>query len=207
MKIRTSVSVCFLAIVGSIAFITSCESPERLASRLEGAWSGVPERFDKEIVGDGTYTPVYEFTRPDKRPEGNVTLAAQVSVTMPVNAPVDSLGTSPVSATAAAMATVSGIWIADDDDEVKIAFDPSTLTITMDPDVQFEIADLFTSYDTDSVATVPTPVMKSFQEQIRKGMNDVISHINEFEDVNFKGEAMMTCKIQKRRLTLSRTAE
>lgn len=205
MKIQTSFAISILSIIGALTFITACESPARLASKVEGSWSSVPQRFDKETVGDGTYTPIYEFTRADKRPEGDLILSAQVSVTMPVNAPTDSLGQTPVSATAAALATVRGIWIADDEDDIKIALDPSTLTVTMDPDVQFEIADLFTSYDTDSVATVPTPVMKSFQEQIRKGMNDVIARTTELKDIDFKGDAMMTCKIDREKYTLSRS--
>lgn len=184
---------------------TACDSSSRLASKIEGVWSGTSERFDKQIVGDGTYTPVYEFVRTDKKPDGSVTLSAQVSVTMPINSQVNAEGTAPVSATAAALATVSGTWFADDDDEIKIAFDPSTLTVTMDPDVQFAIADVYTSFDTDSVATVPAPVMKSFSEQVRRGMNDVISKVNEFDDIHFNSDSMMSAKIAKTRRTFARS--
>lgn len=206
MKFKTSVVLTSLAVAGTILFTTACESPSRLAAKIEGIWSGTSERFDKQVVGDGTYTPVYEFSRSDNRPEGTVTLSAQVSVTMPINSQVNAEGTAPVSATAAALATVSGYWIADDEDEIKIAFDASTLTITMDPDVQFAIADVYTSFDTDSVATVPAPVMKAFREQVSRGMNDVISRTHEFDDIRFPADAIMTTKIGKTRQTFARSA-
>lgn len=206
MKLKTSFALSILSIAATILFTTACESPSRLASKIEGLWSGTSERFDKQIVSDGTYTPVYEFSRSDRRPDGVVTLSAQVSVTMPINSQVSAEGTAPVSATAAALATVSGTWFADDDDELKIAFDPSTLTVTMDPDLQFAIADVYTNFDTDSVATVPAPVMKAFSEQIRRGMNDVISKVHEFDDIHFNTDDMMTAKVAKTRRTFTRSA-
>ena len=206
MKFKTSVVLTSLVVAGTILFTTACESPSRLASKIEGIWSGSSERFDKQVVGDGTYTPVYEFSRSDNRPEGTVTLSAQVSITMPINSQVNAEGTAPVSATAAALATVSGYWIADDEDEVKIAFDASTLAITMDPDVQIAIADVYTAFDTDSVATVPAPVMKAFREQVNRGMNAVISRTHEFDDIRFPADAIMTAKVGKTRQTFARSA-
>lgn len=198
-------ALSLLSVVAAVAFTTACESPTRLASKIEGTWSTSPQRFDKEIVGQGTYTPVFQFTRSDRRPEGSVVISAQLSVTMPVNAPVDSLGAAPVSATAAGLATISGIWTADDDDELKIALDPSTLDITMDPDVQFAIADVFTDYDTDSISKVSPQVMRAFAEEARRGMTDVISRINELDDIDFQSDAMFTAKLNGTKLTFARS--
>lgn len=205
MNIKLSMAISVLSVAATVAFTTACESPTRLASRIEGTWSTSPQKFNKEVVGQGTYVPLLEFTRPDKRPEGSVTLTAQLSIIMPINAPVDSMGATPVSATAAGVATISGIWTADDDDEVKIALDPSTLDITMDPDVQFAIADVFTDYDTDSVAGVSHQVMRAFAEQARQGMTDVISHFNELDDIKFPSDAMFTAKLNGTRLTFAKS--
>lgn len=204
MKFKTSVVWTALAVAATMLYVTACDSPSHLASKIEGAWSGTSERFDKRIVGDGTYTPVYEFSRPDNRPDGTVSMTAQVSVTMPINSQVNAEGTAPVSATAAAVATVSGVWTATDEDEVKIAFDPSTLTVTMDPDVQFAIADVYTTFDTDSTATVSAQVMKAFREQVIRGMDEVISRVDEFDDIHFNSDAMMTTKVGKTRRTFAR---
>lgn len=205
MNIKLSMAISVLSVAAAVAFSTACESPTRLASRIDGTWSTSPEKFNKEVVGQGTYIPVLEFSRPDKRPEGAVILTAQLSITMPVNAPLDSMGAAPVSATAAGMATISGIWTANDDDEVKIALDPATLDITMDPDVQFAIADVFTDYDTDSVSAVSPQVMRAFAEQARQGMTDVIAHFNELDDIKFQSDAMFTAKLNSRRLTFAKS--
>lgn len=205
MNIKYSMALSVLTVAAAVTFSTACESPTRLASKLEGTWSTSPQRFDKEIVGQGTYIPVLEFSREDKRPEGTVIISTQLSVTMPVNAPVDSMGAAPVSATAAGLATISGVWTADDDDQVKIALDPSTLDITMDPDVQFAIADVFTDYDTDSVSRVSPQVMRAFAEEARKGMTDVISRLNELDDIDFQSDVMFTAKLNETRLTFARS--
>lgn len=206
MKFKTPAIITSLACAGILLFTTACDSPSRLASKVEGVWSGTSVRFDKKVVGDGTYTPVYEFTRTDNRPAGNITLSAQVSVTIPINSQVNAEGTAPVSATAAALATVSGYWTADDDDEIKIAFDPSTLNITMDPDVQFAYANVYTSFDVDSAATVSAPVMRAFHDQVRRGMDHVISKTREFDDIHFPAESIMTAEIGKNRQTFARSA-
>lgn len=204
MKFRTSVVMTALAVMGTMLYVTSCESPSRLASKIDGTWSGTSVRFDKKTVSDGTYTPIYEFSRIGNSTEGTVTMTAQVAVTMPINSQVDAQGSAPVSATAAAVATVSGIWHADDDDEVKVAFDPATLKVEVDPDIQFEIASIYTNFDTDSTATVSPQVIKAFRDQTSRGMNEVISATHEFDDIHFTSDSMMTAKIAKKRQTFIR---
>lgn len=204
MKFKTSAILTALVVVATLGYVTACDSPSRLASKIAGTWSGTSVRFDKKAVGDGTYTPVYEFTRAGASNEGSVTMTAQVSVTLPINSQINAEGTAPVSATAAAVATVSGVWHADDEDEIKIAFDPATLKVDVDPDIQFAIADVFTDFDTDSVATVTPRIMKAFSDQVSRGMNDVITQTHEFDDIHFTSDNMMTAKIHKTRQTFVR---
>lgn len=204
MKFKTSAILTALVVVATLGYVTACDFPSRLASKIAGTWSGTSVRFDKKAVGDGTYTPVYEFTRAGASNEGSVTMTAQVSVTLPINSQINAEGTAPVSATAAAVATVSGVWHADDEDEIKIAFDPATLKVDVDPDIQFAIADVFTDFDTDSVATVTPRIMKAFSDQVSRGMNDVITQTHEFDDIHFTSDNMMTAKIHKTRQTFVR---
>ena len=204
MKFKTSAILTAIVVVATLGYVTACDSPSRLASQIAGAWSGTSVRFDKKTVSDGTYTPVYEFTRAGAANEGTVTMTAQVSVTLPINAQVNAEGAAPVSATAAAVATVNGVWHADDDDEIKIAFDPATLKVDVDPDVQFAVADVFTNFDTDESSTVAPQVLKAFSDQVTRGMNDVITRTHEFDDIHFTSDDMMTAKIHKTRQTFVR---
>lgn len=186
-----------------LAGVTACDTASSLASKVDGAWSGAPIRFDRKTAVDGEFTPTFEFARPDGGTKGDVTLAAAVEVTMPVNAPIDSVGTTAVSATATALATVRGTWMADDGDELKLYFDPATLTVTMDPDVQFEIADVWTSSDVPEASRLPAPVMKAFQRQIRDGMMRAVTRLDEIDDIKFH-ENLMTCEYLDGNRTLSR---
>lgn len=204
MKVSISLILSFVAVAATVGFTTACESNTRLASRIEGSWSGTPQHINRTVVSEGTYTPVFEFSRDGKSPDGKLLMTAQLSVTMPVNAPVNETGAAPVSATCAALATVSGLWTVTDDDEVKIAFDPRTLDITLDPDIQFAVADVFTDYDTDSTATVPPAVMHAFQQQMHRAMTDIISHTDELDDIRFRSPSILSTKIGKDRITLSR---
>lgn len=204
MKFKTSAILTALAVIATLGYVTACDSTSRLASKIEGAWSGTSVRFDKKVVGDATYTPVYEFTRAGAANEGTVIMTAQVAITLPINSQVNAEGTAPVSATAAAVATVNGVWHADDEDEIKLAFDPATLKVDVDPDIQFAIANVMTNYDTDSVATVSPQVMKAFRDQVVRGMNDVITKTHEFDDIHFTSDDMMTAKIHKTRQTFVR---
>lgn len=204
MKFKTSAILTTIAVVATLGYVTACDSSSRLASKISGTWSGTSVRFDKKTVSDGTYTPVYEFTQVGKDAEGTVKMTAQVAVTLPINSQVDAEGTAPVSATAAAVATVSGVWHADDEDEIKLAFDPATLKVDVDPDVQFAIASVLTNYDTDSTATVSPQVMKAFRDQVTRGMNEVITKTHEFDDIHFTSDNIMTAKIHKNRQTFVR---
>lgn len=207
MKLRTSFLLSLAAIAGAIIFVTACDSPGRLASKIEGTWSGMPQRITTDQPGEATYMPMYTFERDNSRPEGRIVLAAEVSVMLPVDAPVDSLGAAPISATANAQATVSGIWTATDDDEIKIAFDPTTLVITMNPELTYSVADVFTSTDTDESVKPSAAVMRAFSEQIRRDMNTVIAAHYELDDIEFRSDNMLTCELQKRHITLSRVTE
>ena len=189
-----SVRFSLIAVVAALAALAGCETPGRLAKNVEGDWSGTPVRFDKKIPVNGEFTPVFSFVRASNRAGGEMTLSARLSVMMPVNAPIDSIGTTAVSATAAGLATVRGTWEADGDDDIDLAFDLSTLVINMDPEVEFELANVWASGDVPTQRTVSEAVKKSFVKQMRDAMTSALHD---------KG-TKMTCKFADVRQTLNR---
>ncbi|MDE6510056.1 MAG: hypothetical protein K2K99_07670, partial [Muribaculaceae bacterium] len=52
-----------IASAAIVAAMASCESPSRLASHLEGEWSGSPERITDTNLSYLSMTPAYEFVR------------------------------------------------------------------------------------------------------------------------------------------------
>lgn len=205
MKKYVIFTLLTIMVVGTICVITACDSPARLASKVVGSWTGVPTHFNKKEVGLGTFTPTLEFTRQGSTTGGTVLLTAPCSATMPINAAVDLQGNDPVSATASALVTVSGVWTAHDDDELTIAFDPATLVVTMDPDVQFEVANVMTATDTPQSGQVSAAVMNSFRQQIKRGMNYVMAHTTELDDITFPSASILRCEIGNHHATFSRT--
>lgn len=200
-----SVRFSLIAVVAALAALAGCETPGRLAKNVEGDWSGTPVRFDKKIPVNGEFTPVFSFVRASNRAGGEMTLSARLSVMMPVNAPIDSIGTTAVSATAAGLATVRGTWEADGDDDIDLAFDLSTLVINMDPEVEFELANVWASGDAPTQRTVSEAVKKSFVKQMRDAMTSALHEMDDIDDIKFidKG-TKMTCKFADVRQTLNR---
>lgn len=195
-----------IALTAALATLAGCRTATSLAREVEGDWSGTPLRMTKKVVADGTFTPVFRFVRAESQPGGEFELSAQLSVTMPVNAPIDSLGTTAVSATASGLATVRGVWSADDDDEIDLTFDLATLVINMDPDVQFELANIWAATDVPTSRTVAEPVKKAFVEQMTEGMTDVVRRLDDIDDIHVK-ENLMSCKFLGSKQTLNRVFE
>ncbi len=204
MKKYVIFTLLAVMVVGTICVITACDSPARLASKIEGSWTGVPTHFNKKEVSLGTFTPTLEFSRQGTTTSGTVLLSAPCAVTMPINSPVDPMGLDLVSATATGLVTVSGIWTAHDDDEVSIAFDPASLVVTMDPEVQFEVVNVMTATDIPQSGPVSAAVMNSFRQQIKRGMNYVIAHASQLDDISFPSSSILHCEINDRHLTFSR---
>lgn len=203
------VRLSMIALVAALAALSGCETPGRLSRRVEGQWSGVPMNFDKKTMIDGEFTPTFRFERIDGvRNGGNFTMTAMVNVTMPVDAPIDSLGTTPVSASASGLATVSGTWVADDTDDLDLIYDLTTLVVNMDPDVQFEYANIWTSGDLPASSKVPVAVRRAFEKQMTDGLTASIDEIDDLDDISFnKDETMMNCKLDDRKQTLTRIYE
>lgn len=195
-----------IALVVGIASLVGCKTSGRLAQEIEGDWSGTPIQFNKKLMINGSYTPVVRFERNGEQAGGAVEFSAQLSVTMPVNAPIDSAGTTAVSATAAGLATVRGRWEVHDADEVKLTFDMSTLVVDMDPDVQFELANIWTSGDAPLTQRVSDAATKAFVKQMTEGITAELEKLDEIDDIRIK-ENLMRCEFLDKERTFNRVFE
>ncbi|MCM1310623.1 MAG: hypothetical protein NC301_06320 [Bacteroides sp.] len=192
-----------IALVASFAVVAGCQTASMLSKKVEGSWSGNATRFSKKTDINGEFTPTFRFIRNGGTNGGELELTAQIAVMMPVNAPIDSIGTSAVSATAAGLATVRGSWIASDDDEIDLRFDLSTLVIDMDPDVQFELANIWTSSDVPTERTVSDAVKKAFVKQMTDAMTYTLMRLDDLDDVSIK-DNLMSAKFLGQKQTLTR---
>lgn len=202
---KIMMKVAVIAALGAATALTACDGKASLAKKIEGEWSGAPMRVDRKLADEMTMTPTFRFERQGSATAGELTMLAQVSVMMPVNAPIDSAGTSAVSATAAGLATVRGTWCATDDDDIDLSFDMSTVDVTMDPDVEFELANIWASADVPTTRTVAEPVRRAFVKQMTDGFKATLSKLDELDDIRFQQpENQLTCKFLKSKQILHR---
>lgn len=200
---KTMMKIAVLSALVAGTALTACNGAASLGRKVEGEWSGSPMRVDRKLADEMTMTPTFRFAQ-----GGELTVVAQLAVMMPVNSQIDSLGTSAVSATAAGMATVRGTWRATDDDDIDLTFDMSTLDITMDPDVEFELANIWTASDVPATRTVSEPVRRAFVKQMTEGMTNTLRKLDELDDVRVdKSGTFMTAKFLKTKQTLSRVTQ
>lgn len=178
--------------------LTACSMSSKLANDLPGEWSGTPMHFDHEARVDGTFTPVFTFTE-----GGKVTLKAATSLTMPVNAPIDREGTTAVSATATGFFTVDGTWKADDRDEIKLRFNMRNLRLVMNPEVNYQLATMWTDTDTPTLRTAPENVMKAFERETLKAVTITLRELDDIDDIRISN-GQMTCEFIDTHTTLSR---
>lgn len=121
----------FATILLSIPFFSSCESyPE-----LDGSWTGTPDEL--HIAGISYATAVTSITfqsSPRNSGQGDVTISSLIKAGGPLNQ-VLSIST-PYDIDISATATISGTWSFEEDenDEVLIFLDHSTLSVTIDPE-------------------------------------------------------------------------
>ncbi|MDE5900431.1 MAG: hypothetical protein K2H33_03635 [Muribaculaceae bacterium] len=200
---------CYLiASAATVAAMASCESPSRLASRIEGEWSGTPERITDTSLSYLSMTPAYEFVRNDgadaDRSAGKVTLTAQIDTTMPADGfPVDSLGEVPVSFSVAAVVTVNGTWKAIDDDEVLVRFSTSDMLTSVDSKAVCEYTSPMSAADKPQTVELPSPVLESIGRQITTSMTHYVANISKLDDIEIR-DNFMKFEIGKKDFTFTR---
>lgn len=200
----------YLAAIAATAItaLCSCESPARLASHLEGEWSGAPERLTDTNLSYVSMTPSLEFTRQQgpgaDRTAGEVTLTAQVDTQLPADGfPADSLGETPVSFSVAAVVTAKGTWKAIDDDDVAIHFNAATVLSSVDSKAVCEYASPMSATDRAATTELPDAVIRAIDRSLTTTIKDYVAGVRELDDVEIKG-TFMKCKIGGSRQTFTR---
>lgn len=191
-----------------IASITACESPARLASNMEGEWTGTPTRITDTDLSYVSMTPTFEFTRTQggksDNSGGEVKLVAQVDTQIPADGfPTDSIGETPVSINVAAVVTVSGTWRAVDDDDILVKFNTSTTVSSVDSKAVCEYASPFSSADRAETIELPASAISAISRQLTSTISNYAADMHELDDVKVKG-TFMKCKINRTHHTFTR---
>lgn len=197
--------ILYLALPALLAAtVSSCDEKARLASDIEGSWSGTPERIYVSDAASSTITRIFTFIKGDSNAPATVIADVTFSTEQAVQ-PSDSI-VQPVTVTATGSATISGTWSAIDDDEIAIVFDYSTMKVDVDPEAITVDYDILSSTDTPQLEALRPAMAQSVKTHLTKVMTQSVFDFARLDDIKIKGN-IMSCEIHKKDLTFHRSAQ
>lgn len=197
--------ILYLALPALLAAtVSSCDEKARLASDIEGSWSGTPERIYVSDAASSTITRIFTFVKGGNDTPATVIADVTFSTEQAVQ-PSDSI-VQPVTITAAGSATISGTWSAIDDDEIAIVFDYSTMKVDVDPEAVAVDYDILSSTDTPQLEALRPAMAQSVKTHLTRVMTQSVFDFARLDDIKIKGN-IMSCEINKKDLTFHRSAQ
>lgn len=169
--------------------LCSCDESKKLASKLEGSWTGAPERLTDNAFGATTTIDTYTFT-----PDAAIKNGGQVliSTMLSVNGGIDqSQGVmQPFSLSAAASASVNGTWQAVDDDEVNLNIDVTTLSVEIDPKAVVLTMNMLNTDTSAATDSIKPQVMEHIKNRITQDLQNKYFALKRIDDVKIKGDVL-----------------
>lgn len=192
-----------LAVVGlAIAGLASCNENARLASQVEGIWSG-----STTVVKDGnnkgkkhgpemqplgasvqSVTPSFTFTKDASVKDGGKVLYSGVySMTQAVTS---SFVDVPFEATANVKATASGTWTAKDDDEILLTIDPSSITAEIDPASVSLGYSVLTDKPVSELDSLKAQILPNLDTNFKAEIVKRVTALRKLDDIKIKSSTM-----------------
>lgn len=181
--------------------LSSCDNKEKLSKALTGVWAGAPEQIADTGAAKASMIRSFEFTPTGNSGEGNVTMTVFITVenTMPAS---DSIVT-PLTITATGSATLTGVYQATDDDEIKVNLDASLPTIDVDPDAVQLNYNVLTDASASNVTALKSGAEILVRQQISHAAQKIFSDLSEIDDIKISRN-LMSCEINNKDLTFRR---
>lgn len=180
--------LCGIAAVALLAGVSSCNEKSRLADEMTGTWSSAPERLMDNAASSATIVENYTFIRNGNETGGDVTLSALISVTGSISG-TDAI-IQPFSLSAGAIANISGTWSAIDDDEIRLDWNDSTLTVSVDPSAVTISVNNLTGKDIPTVDSLRPQLAESIRAQIKQAVEVRFLGTRRFDDIKIKNGEM-----------------
>lgn len=173
------------AFIAALILASSCANETaRLARDLQGSWSGAPERMTGGPAAETTLIETIDFMGSDSVSGGNIIVNAMISMTGAVSGS-DAI-VEPVSLTAAASATISGVWRAIDDDEVSVTLDPRTLDVNVDPKTVLLSTNVLTGAEAPALDSITPGVTAMIKSRIASSLQMKYLAMKYLDDVKIK---------------------
>lgn len=185
-----------------VATLTGCNEKSKLANKVEGVWSGNPERVDDTTAAYSTVIKTFDFQVDDTGEGGTVVVTALIDVQNSVTG--GAAAVQPIELSAAATASVTGSWQAVDDDEIVISLDAQSAQVNVDPDaVRLDYSNV-----TDESASETTSMRPAAAAIVGRQVNAVLTSniltISNLDDIKVHNGTVMECEINDKDVTMRR---
>ena len=190
-----------VALAAASLLFSSCDNKEKLSKALNGVWAGAPEQITDTGAAKASMIRSFEFTPTGNSGEGNVTMTVFITVenTMPAS---DSIVT-PLTITATGSATLTGVYQATDDDEIKVNLDASLPTVDVDPDAVQLNYNVLTDASASNVTALKSGAEILVRQQVSHAAQKVFSDLTEIDDIKISRN-LMSCETNHKDLTFRR---
>lgn len=121
---------------------------------------------------------------PDGRNGGTINIVGMLSATTQLVG--DQSFAEPVSLTASARSSISGTWVAIDDDEVAVQLDLSTLSVDIDPDAIVANNNLLSEENSAKITEMKPAISATMAAGMRQALSTRYSSIRQLDDVKIK---------------------
>lgn len=181
--------------------LSSCNEASKLAKNIEGTWSGAPERLIDDPTGTATVIESTTFAVDSTGKGGDMIIVGLVSATGQMQGSTAII--QPISISAAAKAEVLGKWQAIDDDEIQVAIDTRTLTVSIDPEGVVLTTNMLDGDAQANVASIKPQLAEAVKQQVTNALQMRYASIKKIDDIDIKGN-VMEYEINHKEYTASR---
>ncbi|MDE6644030.1 MAG: hypothetical protein K2K27_08025 [Muribaculaceae bacterium] len=190
-----------LPAIALVLMASSCNSDSKLAKDINGTWASSPERLTDNIGNSSSIIRILEFNKLPEKNGGTLTMSGLISVnsTVPQGDGIE----SPISYTASGVATIQGEWTVDDDDEIKIFLDGTTMKIDVDPDGVVLDYNVLTGTSTPDTTAIKPVLAGMVKKAISTGVETKFFNAKKIDDIKIK-DNIMSCEIDDYDITLRR---
>lgn len=205
MKFSTASFFGALTVLGALIFISSCSRTDRFA----GEWMGTPTRMmDIPGASDATSTISIDFApSSDVRRGGDVLMSATIDVSQAVTGSVISPD-APYQVDVAATASIRGRYVAedDDDDDIFLHLDPSTLQVNVDPAGVTFSENILTGLQRPTLDSLTMQTVDAWRVLITSAIRDEFYKYQKIDDIKVHHGDMLSCEVADRDYTFRRVA-
>lgn len=179
-------SACLFAALA----LVSCNDNARLASEVQGAWTGTPENFTDNSVVTATILETFDFVSDGTviakgSHGGSVVIVGMITASTQVVA--DAGLVEPLSLTATAKSTISGTWTVIDDDEIALSLNLQSLAVDVDPSTLVVEGNVLNGNDTPKIDSIRPSVAATIGASMKRALENRYASFRHLDDVKVKG--------------------